>query len=853
MSTQPYLIKPGDTLIGIGIEHNVDFTTLLTLNPQYQSNPDLIVAGETLQLPVPQETKPAETDFPVEPVTAMCVKEKGSLTVPPLCAAKEIEDVVFATGEPANHYYCLTAEAIEKLDQEIEQTQTLFECYQEVVSGAPKGDQAWAEIEKHAEQRQALCEKLIYAGVLPAPKTNNRASVRAEQRRKEKRAKEKALENQRRANAKVTEIKNRIHYIKAYDHWYGTQDSTDKLKAHLINTVIPNLESELAKWEPLAKLAVKPQTPYVKSVDLARSGKTKETRLDGIVNRSGVRELYSINRGVYLYIREAFFERETRIRNSWMTLTSTTRSHQALTRGDTAALGKAIADDITKDASKKLVNPDLKANLWKWQAPGGKLAEWETTSSLLRNSEGNTMFAVSAEAQLCRWGMQAAVDAQLNPFNKDENGNANAQVDLGVGVQAAFSVFEAAVGAELFLPSDAGYTPCLSYKDANGQDATHSFGSFRFNAKVKLGCFVGVNGQARLSAGNGRPEVGDDVGILFDPSVTMGNTNGQIGFRAGIFGGGQLSGEFSGGVQWKEPPTDTTTYFRSLAEVSLEGNVSVGGGYNADFILHLERGQFFLKVSAKLVWGVGGGAGFAIAIDGQTIWQLAKVVWQGLQYIDYRQLSNIAPKAYEYLVDATYLAFTAVDTITSPANALEFAVSAGEGLVNKIKARREDSLNLEKEAIVLAERVLDDSTRSGVPFNQLPPEAVGRMLDTLTRTFIFNWEEKQEQAICKLLQESTYSWHKFEEILARMNPTGSKVSGEKALFNSIERINAILDNKQQAMFNRWVATLTEVNLADKVAQAPFVAYQHREFTQKQTQIEQQYASLYGNATSYPYV
>ncbi|QXX07891.1 hypothetical protein KW548_08165 [Vibrio neptunius] len=224
-----------------------------------------------------------------------------------------------------------------------------------------------------------------------------------------------------------------------------------------------------------------------------------------------------------------------------------------------------------------------------------------------------------------------------------------------------------------------------------------------------------------------------------------------------------------------------------------------------------------------------------------------------MQYIDYRQLSNIAPKAYEYLVDATYLAFTAVDTITSPANALKFAVSAGESFIDELKDVRNETLNLEKEAIVLAERVLDDSTRSGVPFNQLPPEAVGRMLDTLTRTFIFNWEEKQEQAICKLLQESTYSWHKFEEILARMNPTGSKVSGEKALFNSIERINAILDNKQQAMFNRWVATLTEVNLADKVAQAPFAVYQHREFTQKQTQIEQQYASLYGNVTSYPYV
>ena len=68
-----------------------------------------------------------------------------------------------------------------------------------------------------------------------------------------------------------------------------------------------------------------------------------------------------------------------------------------------------------------------------------------------------------------------------------------------------------------------------------------------------------------------------------------------------------------------------------------------------------------------------------------------------------------------------------------------------------------------------------------------------------------------------------------------------------------ERINAILDNKQQAMFNRWVATLTEINLADKVALAPFEAYQQMDFIQKRTQIEQQYASLYGNHALYPYV
>ncbi|MFY2508236.1 LysM peptidoglycan-binding domain-containing protein [Vibrio pectenicida] len=818
MSTQPYVIKPGDTLIGIGIAQNVNFTTLLRLNPQYQPNPDLIVAGDTLQLPVPQETKPVEPDFPVEPVPAMCIKKKGRLVMPPLCATKDIDDVVFATGDGGNHFYCLTAEAVEKLDEEIEQTKTLFQCYNEVVNNAPQGTgTSWAELEKHTEQRQALCEKLIHAKVLPAPKPKDRASARAALRHKEKEEKNRALENQRLANSKVTEIKNRIDYIEAYDNWYGTQDSTDKLKVHLTNTVVPNLKQELAKWETLAKQALPPETPNIQSVNPARLGNTRETRLDGIVNRSGVRELYSINRGLYLYVREAFFERETRIRHSWMTLSSTTHSKHAFTRGDIKALGKAIAQDITEDIGKKVLNPDLKANLAKWQAPGGKIAEWKAKNSLLRDSDDNTIFAISAEAQLFRWGMQAAV------------------------------------AAELFLPSDAGYTPCLSYKDANGQTATYSYGSFRFNAKVKLGCFVGVAGQARLGASNKIREAGDDVGILFDPNVTMGNTNGQVGFKASIFGGGELNGEFSGGVQWKEPQKDTITNFSALAEIKLQGNVSIGGGYNVDFELFLYEGQFFLKVAAKLVWGIGGGGGFTIAIDGPAFWQLTKVIWQGLQYIDYRLLNNIDPDAYEYLVDATYFAFTAVETITSPANALELAVSAGESFISELKDVRNETLNLEKEAIVLAERVLNDSTRSGVPFNQLPPEAIGRMLDTLTRTFMFNWEEQQELAICKLLQESTYSWHKFEEILARMNPTGSKIRGEKALFESIERINAILDNRQQAMFNRWVATLTEVNLADKVALAPFEAYQQMDFIQKRTQVEQQYASLYGNSTSYPYV
>ncbi|WP_447472325.1 LysM peptidoglycan-binding domain-containing protein [Vibrio harveyi] len=853
MSNKTYVIKPGDTLIGIGIEQSVNFNILLELNPKYQPNPDLIQVGDTLILPSQEEEEPIPVEFPVEPIAKMCPKEKGTIVAAPLCEPKEIEDIIFATGESANRFYCLTKESVEKLDKEIEETTKLFQCYSDLVHQAPTGKETWAELEKHTQKREALCADLIYAGILPDPGRKNPASVKAEQSRKEKAEREKALENQRMANAKVTELKKRIRYIEEYSNWFGSEDSAIELKERLTATVVPNLKKELATWEKMAKVPPTKESSSGKPVD-AKKMAVKERALDGIVTNTGVRELYSINRGVYTYVREAFFQEETTVRNSWRNTSNTNNTNRALRTGNIKEFGKAIADDITSDLEQKKLGPDIKANLAKWQAPGGKIAEWKSTDTLLRDDEGNTMFAVSSEAQLGRWGMQAAVDAELNPFEKDEHGNAKGNVDLGVGASAGFSAFEAAITAEVFLPSDAGYTPCLNYTDANGQPALHSFGSFRFNAKMKVGCFVGVVAQAKAGISNRRPETGDDVGILFDPHVSMGNAGGgQIGIKASVFGGGQLSGEFAGGVQWKAPEIDQTTNFNSLAEIQTEGNVSVGGGYNADFELYLRGGQFFLKLSAKLVWGAGGGGGFAVAINAQEIWNLAKVIWQGLQYVDYRMLKNINNQAYEYLVDAAYFAFAAADIIKSPDDALKMTVTAGKASIDFIKAERKKYLALEKEAAVLSDRILNTSTRSGVPFDQLPPEAIGRMLDTLTRTFLLNWEEKQEDAICTLLSQSTYSWHKFEEILARMNEKGEKERGEDTLFDNIQRLNAILDGSQQREFNRWVASLAEKNLSKEVANAPFAPYKGKAFARKLAHVNQQYASIYGGSTPNQYV
>ncbi|MEF1286150.1 LysM domain-containing protein, partial [Vibrio sp. M250220] len=43
-----YTIQPGDTLLQIAIDQGVEYVDLLTLNPQCQTDPNYIRAGDTL-------------------------------------------------------------------------------------------------------------------------------------------------------------------------------------------------------------------------------------------------------------------------------------------------------------------------------------------------------------------------------------------------------------------------------------------------------------------------------------------------------------------------------------------------------------------------------------------------------------------------------------------------------------------------------------------------------------------------------------------------------------------------------------------------------------------------------------
>lgn len=449
---------------------------------------------------------------------------------------------------------------------------------------------------------------------------------------------------------------------------------------------------------------------------------------------------------------------------------------------------------------------------------------------------------------MLRWGAQASVATVFEPTN--------GRVDIGIGAEASVSLAEAKVEANLYLPYEKGWHIRLTYLDANKKTATHSFGRFRFVGKVAIGCFTGAMAEGRASvAAGGRQqsrevnEYGESVGVMYSPKVNLAQgAKGDVGFKVQGFAGMQANGQLVGGVEWLPPKNASSSTdepegnqkeskeaeFQALAEVKPEGNIAFGMGVNAEFQLALEGGKFYVKCSGQIVCGFGAGGGFGAMLDTTQLWALTKIILQGLQYVDYRMLNNINSLAYDYLVNSTLVAF-ARGLVTDPSQTFEKVLINGERQVmiwrdefNKVRDRQ-------KKATILATRILDESTLSGVPFEQLLPEAIGIMLDVLVEEFLFSFNEQQESAIHKLLCKSAYSWHKFEEILQCMNPDGVAVSGEKAMFDNLARINAILDNTQQHDFNLWVTQLAEKNKLD-ATNTPYTPLSGEALARKKAQI-----------------
>jgi hypothetical protein len=380
-----------------------------------------------------------------------------------------------------------------------------------------------------------------------------------------------------------------------------------------------------------------------------------------------------------------------------------------------------------------------------------------------------------------------------------------------------------------------------------------------------LSSFVGAMGQVSAQASN-QPQPNPGTSILLSPDIGMGITpTGGVGVKAEGFAGAQVGGQVSGALEWECPEPDTayTGDFKSLAEIKVEGNVSLGAGASYAFQLAIVRGEFIFYCSAQLVWGPGAGGGFGTTLNMEKVWELAQIIWGALDTIGYRQLNNINKDCYDYLYQAAYAAFGAggelKDILSNPTDALGTAVQLGGKAIGRWWDDRiknwQDGVNKEQEARQLAGRLLASSATQQNQLKTLPPESLGMMLNTLVHTFYViwlkdqRWEEKQERAIILVLGAGCQSWRKFEEVLCRMNPEGSKPKGdttarEKAMFTNMDRINAILDGGQQRQFNDWVNQLAQTNTQPRPLPLPFTPYGVNMFRKNRDTISQQIAQLH---------
>ncbi|MGF1706672.1 LysM peptidoglycan-binding domain-containing protein [Enterovibrio baiacu] len=810
-----YVIKSGDTLLQIALDNNVHFVDLLILNPKYQKNPDLILPGETLKLPAVAEEE-IEPSFDIEPISNKTEVKSGCVKGKPFCQTTEICDILFVTGEDPGQYYLLDEETQKAIEEELNITDRLIQDYSKILEESASVDSTnESELNQHKKKKQAWFDQAAYAGVIKQGNPSDDKEINTRKTASE--------DTPKRIRSQIKSLQDRRRIIHDYVPFYGLTSESSKVT--LKNKVIETLDSEIAAWKAKLDKPLTPESSNKQSVDMNNLGHKK---LGTTKPKRHIVEVWMVSKDRLVYLRADFVEKA---RRKWITNPVRDNLATAIANKDRRGIQKALFDDIKKGlpkTAKQAAFGKLEGKFKEWKLQGGKFNEWKLEQTL-ENDQGEIIFAASEEAQLLRYAAQASVKATLEP--------AEGKIDIGVGAEASFALAEGAVKAKTFFPHKNGYNVELSYIDAMKHEASYPCGRFRADLEIMLSCFVGVMGQAGIKLTNQPQDNGaSGAHLLLSPNVNVGaRATGEVGLSAGAFAGAQAGGQIAGSVQWEPPENIYTGDFGALAEIKAEGNVAFGAGASLDFTIELSGGQFRFYCAGKLVFGPGGSGGFGTTVDFEKVWELAKVIWGALQVIDYRFLKNVNKDAYDFLYQAAYMAFSApqrtLDALRNPGETLQNVIVSSTREINSWWQLRADEMNmrnrLSKEAKTLSRRILKPGTYSGLEPYLLPPQTIGVMLNTLVVTFYFSWEEEQENAIVKLLSQSIHTWRKFEETLSCMNNRGEKQSGDKVLFDNINRLNAILDGHQQNMFNKWVKNLALNNRLSNVGKTlPFTPYKN---------------------------
>jgi len=239
--------------------------------------------------------------------------------------------------------------------------------------------------------------------------------------------------------------------------------------------------------------------------------------------------------------------------------------------------------------------------------------------------------------------------------------------------------------------------------------------------------------------------------------------------------------------------------WRELATVKTEGNLAAGLGAGIDFGLTVDNDRLVLNCKASLVFGPGAAGGFGTIVDFEKIYDVAKLLCEALSEVDYRYLFGVAKDAFDYIAYGIY------HVIASPG---QVAGKAFEKSYEEVFQWWQLRSSLKVEAGNLSENLLRDGSvildDKSLSVGKIPPQAMGPMLYALSESFLDSWESEQEKAIVLLLT-SIVSWHQFVEVLEHMSSKAAKVNAAR----NLNRLNSILDGRQQDEFNQFIHNLSE--------------------------------------------
>lgn len=827
-----YTVQKNDNLTKIAKEHGYTVDDIIASNPNLESDPDTIMVGQTVSLP--------EQNFDETSDTQLCNEAD------PQCKGAEAYSLVYFSGEGPEKMCLLDSVQTNELKVEISTVEAMMKEFGRIVASADSD-------ENTAQKKRDWLIKAAREGLIDYdPPTEENAEDLV-----------KKPDEEVTLMGKITALEKEEKYLSGYTPFLEAHFSTDysvnwkKLKTRRIQAIKKKIKEHESVLVTLKGALSKPTETNAKAVMPTSNSKKKSA---ATWKSRGFQELIMItaegDSKSWGYVRKDFADKK---RTAWSRLTSVENVRAALpkksdstNRTDYAKkIGAALAKDIKKsikDDAQKSPLGNIEAKLVTWNAPGFLVfddLEFKASSSS-GDDKGDVQHELNAEAQMLRFAAQASAGVNAFDLNKGE-------VDIGAKGQASFSLAEGKISYDNYYPSKKGYNASLVFTNANGVEEYMYFGHFRCHAMLILSAFVGATCSAkaeiRTSIG-GRNQTSHQVALngntgggeaLLAPQVRSSTSRGgSVGVQGDGFAGAQCGGVLAGNIEWESPENWDQDSFKSLVGIKTEGNLALGGGLGFDFEIALTReGKFQFNCHARLVWGLGASGGFGVEVDGEQIWELLIIVYQCLERLDYRKWKNLTLEAFNQCNRII------IYTLTQPAAAFSHTAQMLRGEIDAWWKVRCEGIEIERvkiqEAKQLAKNINTEATFNELNINLLLPESIGVMLNTLLPTQLFGFEEAQERAIITLLSSIT-SWRKFEEVLARINATGSKVEGEEAIFENFNRLNGILDLREKKEFNEWMSQLALSDQRDE-SKSMMLAYTTTPFNQKRELIEYQLARL----------